>query len=456
MNINPSIFREFSIRGIADRDLPDQVVLATGHAIGSFFRQHGGDTLVVGQDVRLSSPRLGQAVIQGLRSSGVKVINVGVVPTPVLNFATDYYGAAGGVQVTASHNPPEYNGFKIRNAERTLSADEVQEVYRLAQASLETPGTDTGPVRQADIMPVYLEQIRAYARFQMAQRSLKIVVDGGNGTNGVLVSGLLRQLGCQVIELYCEPDGRFPNRSPDPTASGALVALASRVQAEKAEVGLAYDGDGDRLALVDEHGQQVLGDQIMMILARDILQHGPAKFVYEILCTQALADDIAAHGGDPIMVPSGYAFVHQAIQQHGAVLGGELSGHLFCIEPGFRFDDALLATIKLLNVLVQNQQPLSALVAALPTYYSSPEMRLLCPDTAKAKVVEAIKSHFERAYRVDLLDGARIHFEEGWALVRQSNTQPVISMRFEARSAEQLAVIQSRVQPLVEAEIKRY
>jgi len=294
-------------------------------------------------------------------------------------------------------------------------------------------------------------------------RPLKIVVDGGNGTNGLIVAQLLRDLGCQVSELYSEPDGNFPHRSPDPTASGALADLSAQVQAEKADLGLAYDGDGDRLALVDEQGRRVLGDQIMMILARDILQRGssgspqggPAKIVYEILCTQALADDVIAHGGEPVMTPSGYAFVHEAMQQSGAALGGELSGHLFCREPEFRFDDAILATIKLLNVVAPSLQPLSARVAALPAYDSSPELRLPCPDTAKAAVVEFVKTQFAPDYKVDTLDGARIHFAEGWALVRQSNTQPVISMRFEARSAEHLAAIQSRVQPMVEAEIKR-
>ena len=466
MSINPNIFREFSIRGIADHDLTDEVVVTLGRATGAFFKQRGGKTLVVGRDSRNSSPRLSRSLIQGLQHAGLKVIDLGLVPTPAHNFATDFYGADGGVMITASHNPPEHNGLKIRSEHRTLYADEVQEIYRLAttEAASPTPAVTTtaGSVELADIIPVYLERLKAHADFQSV-RPLKIVVDGGNGTNGLIVAQLLRDLGCQVSELYCEPDGNFPHHSPDPTASGALADLSAQVQAEKADLGLAYDGDGDRLALVDEQGQRVLGDQIMMILARDILRHGssgspqggPAKIVYEILCTQALADDVIAHGGEPVMTPSGYAFVHEAMQQTGAALGGELSGHLFCREPEFRFDDAILATVKLLNVVAPSPQPLSARVAALPAYHSSPELRLPCPDTAKAAVVEFVKTQFAPDYKVDTLDGARIHFAEGWALVRQSNTQPVISMRFEARSAEHLAAIQSRVQPLVEAEIKR-
>jgi phosphomannomutase/phosphoglucomutase len=459
MLINPHIFREFSIRGIADQDLTDEATTAIGQATGRFFKQHNGQTLVVGRDVRTSSPRISQALIQGLRRAGLKVIDLGLVPTPVHNFATDFYQADGGVMVTASHNPPEHNGLKIRNRDRTLAADEFQEIYQLALREPDEALPQMGLLEQADILPVYLERIKAQARqtFEVFKTSkvLKIVVDGGNGTNGLLVAGLLRDLGCQVIELYCEPDGSFPHRSPDPTADGALAHLSARVQAEKATLGLAYDGDGDRLALVDEQGRRVLGDQIMMILARDILRHGPAKIVYEILCTQALADDVAVHGGEPVMTPSGYAFVHEAMQQHGAALGGELSGHLFCREPEFRFDDAILATVKLLNVIALDPKPVSAHVADLPAYHSSPELRLPCPDPAKTRVVSSIKTHFEHDYRVDTLDGARIYFDEGWALVRQSNTQPVISMRFEARTAEELAEIQSRVQPLVEDEIKR-
>jgi len=474
MPINPNIFREFSIRGIADHDLTDEVVVTLGRATGAFFKQRGGKTLVVGRDGRNSSPRLSRSLMQGLQHAGLQVIDLGLVPTPAHNFATDFYGADGGVMITASHNPPEYNGLKIRNEHRTLYADEVQEIYRLATTEAANPilgvTTTAGSVELADIIPVYLERLKAQADFQSV-RPLKIVVDGGNGTNGLIVAQLLRDLGCQVGELYGEPDGNFPHRSPDPTASGALAGLSAQVQAEKADLGLAYDGDGDRLALVDERGRRVLGDQIMMILARDILQHGssgspqhgsssslhgdPAKIVYEILCTQALADDVIAHGGEPVMTPSGYAFVHEAMQQSGAALGGELSGHLFCREPEFRFDDAILATVKLLNVVAPSLQPLSARVAALPAYHSSPELRLPCPDTAKEAMVEFVKTQFAPDYKVDTLDGARIHFAEGWALVRQSNTQPVISMRFEARSAEHLAAIQSRVQPLVEAEIKR-
>ncbi len=459
--MNPNIFREFSIRGIADQDLPDEIVTVIGRAVGLFFGQRDAQTIVVGRDVRNSSPRISQAVVAGLLQTGIAVTDVGLVPAPVHNFATDLYKADAGVMITASHNPAEYNGLKIRTRDRSLHGDEVQEIYRLALMTEQSNGSETTAEKQAkraDPLPVYLERLKSISKLAKAAlpRPLKIVVDGGNGTNGQIVAHLLRDLGVMVTELYCEPDGDFSGRGPDPTSAKAAEMLSNWVQREQADLGLAYDGDGDRLAVVDELGQRVFGDQVMMILARDVLRHGPAKIVYEILCTQALADDITAHGGEPIVTPSGYAFVHRAMQEVGAAMGGELSGHLFFDEPGFRFDDSILASIKLLNILVRTQRPLSTLIADLPAYHSSPQFRLPCPDSAKAKVVASVKQHFEQDYTVETVDGARIHFPDGWGMVRQSNTQPVISMRFEARSPEQLKAIQSSVQTLVEAEIKRH
>jgi phosphomannomutase/phosphoglucomutase len=450
MKISSNIFREFSIRGVADRDLPAEVVIKIGRALGTYLeRKFRGKSVVVGRDVRLSSPRISRSLIEGLLQTGAEVIDVGLVPTPIQNFATDYFKADSGVMITASHNPPEDNGFKIRTQE-TLSGQAIQELYRLAVADDFIRGQ--GTLQEKDALPPYLAALRRYV---VSDRPLKIVVDGGNGANGQVVADFLRQQGHTIIELFIEPDGNFPNRNPDPTKAGATDALAQVVCSEGADVGLAYDGDGDRLVVVDEQGNQVLGDQIMMILARNVLRTGPAKIVYEILCTQALANDVVAHGGEPVMTPSGYAFVHDAMRQTDAALGGELSGHLFFNEPEFRFDDAILGTVKLLNVIGQSQTPLSALVADLPRYHSSPELRLKCPDEIKARIVDFVKRRFETEYKVDTLDGARIHFDGGWALVRQSNTQPVISMRFEARSAEQLAAIQHRVHPLVESEIER-
>ncbi len=444
MAVNPHIFREFSVRGIADRDLTDDVVTGLGQAIGTFFRAQNGETLVVGRDVRNSSPRIGRALIAGLLQAGLNVTDVGLVPTPVHHFATDFYDADGGVMITASHNPPEHNGLKIR-ADRTLRGDELQAIHRIAETGDFASGT--GKFQKSDPLPAYLERIKTHARIQPP---LKIVVDGGNGTNGPIVSQLLRDLGCDVIELYCEPDGNFPNRPPDPTAPGATADLSALVRAEGADLGLAYDGDGDRLAVVDERGDPTFGDQVLMILARDVLRRGPTKIVHESLCTQALADDVVAHGGEPVMAPSGYAFVHQAMRDTNAALGGEFSGHIFFNEPDFRFDDSILATVKLLNVVSQAQRPLSALVAGLPAYHSSPQIRLPCPDGIKRQVVQRVKDHFKTSHPVDELDGARIDFGDGWALVRPSNTQPALSLRFEATSGERLEELKRQVLGQVE------
>jgi phosphomannomutase/phosphoglucomutase len=480
IDVNPHIFREFSIRGIADQDLTDDVAIKIGQAIGTFFEQRGGQSLVVGRDVRHSSARINSSLIAGILQSGLHVIDVGVVPTPVHNFATDLFAADGGVMITASHNPPEHNGLKIR-ADRTLRGDELQEIYRIAanlskgtkfvqraesSADAETPAArhstpSSGSLRHADPLPIYLERIKTHDDISPRpgaggkqgthrRRSLKIVVDGGNGTNGLIVPHLLRELDCEVVELYCEPDGNFPNRSPDPTAPGAAADLSASVRAAGGDLGLAYDGDGDRLVLVDERGNMVLGDQIIMILARDVLHRGPAKIVYEILCTQALADDVIAHGGEPVMTPSGYAFVHQAMRDTGAALGGEFSGHFFFNEPDFRFDDPILATLKVLNIVSHSQRPLSSLVADLPAYYSSPQIRLPCPDEMKRQVVEQVKNHFKAFYLVGELDGARIDFGDGWALVRASNTQPVLSLRFEATSEKRLEQLKAQVLDQVE------
>lgn len=453
--INPQLFRSYSIRGDADRDLTDEVVARIGQAVGVFFRERGGQRLVVGRDGRLSSARISQRLIAGLLQAGLQVVDVGAVPTPVHNFATDWYGADGGAMVTASHNPPEQNGLKLRG-QLTLSEAELQEIYHLACAvpsPAQTSYTPDGRLERADVIPTYLEMLAAEVRFP---RQLKVVVDGGHGMNGPLVSQLLRQAGCEVVELFCQVDGRFPGRDPDPTAPGALDALSAAVRRAGADLGLAYDGDGDRLAVVDEQGQRIWGDYVLMLLARQVLAHGPASIVYEVLCSQALTDDILAHGGRPIRTPCGYAFVHQAVLDNQAPLGGELSGHLFFNRRHFRFDDAILASVEWLNLVALDGEPLSARLAQLPRYYASPPMRLPCADHVKRQVVEQVKQHFAADWPVDELDGVRVDFGDGWALVRASNTQPALSLRFEARTPDRLEPLMRRVLEQVQHWIAAY
>ncbi|MCK6627521.1 MAG: phosphomannomutase/phosphoglucomutase [Anaerolineae bacterium] len=457
--INPNIFREFSLRGLADKDLTDDAVVAIGQATGAFFKQSGSEKIVVGQDIRLSSPRISRRLIEGLLQAGLRVMDVGQVPTPVHNFATDFYGAGGGVMVTASHNPPEHNGLKLRNRDRTLYAHEIQEIYRLAVNRAEGFAKPFGSAEQVDILPIYLERLKVQAEQTCealkTSRVLKIVVDGGNGTNGLIVARLLRKLGCQVSELYCEPDGRFPHRSPDPTASGALAALSARVLAEGAALGLAYDGDGDRVVLVDDRGAIYFGDIILMLLARQAAQQGPFKVVHDVSTTKALADDVAAHGGQSYPVPVGYAFVHDKMREVGATLGGETAGHIFCLDDEFRFDDALLASVKLLNYISASNQSVSSLIDDLPRYHTSPNYRIFCPDHLKTQVIQNLIKRLQATYSVDTMDGAKIMFDHGWALIRPSNTQPALTFRAEGESAAEMERIKAELSLLLKNELTK-
>lgn len=448
--IDPHLFRGYSIRGLADSQLTDPVVGAIGRAVGTYVLQRGGRVAVIGRDARLSSPRIGRALSAALCDAGLVVTDLGMVPTPVHNFATDLYAADAGVMVTASHNPPEYNGFKIRD-HQTLDAAAIQMIYQLACDRSAAAPAVAGDLLHADPRPVYIERVRAHAD---VRRSVRVVVDGGHGANGPLVASLLGELDCQVATLHCAPDGRFPDRDPDPSAPGALAALAAQVQHTGAEIGLAFDGDGDRLLVVDERGQRILGDQLLMLLARDVLAQGPAAIVFEILCTRALAEDVVAHGGTPVVTPTGYAFVHAAVQAHQAALGGELSGHLFFNRPGFRFDDAILGAVKLISLLSRDRVPLSERIADLPAYATSPSIRLDCPDAVKQAVVARVRDHFARTLPVDDLDGAQIDFGDGRAVVRASNTQPALSLRFEARSEARLAEISEVVMGQVKTALR--
>ena len=399
--IKQSIFREFSIRGEAERDLPDSVVSQIGQAIGTYFASDASATkvaaatLVVGRDVRVSSARISQALVAGLISAGVTVLDIGLVPTPILNFAVDHFQADGGVMVTASHNPPQDNGFKLR-ADVTLTGDTLQQIYALAVKQTVVQGT--GILRHEDSLTPYLTALQARV---FLGRAKKVVVDGGNGINGQVVSRFLAELGHHIIELFTEPDGTFPNRNPDPTGPDALVAAAEAVVRHGADFGLAYDGDGDRLALLDEQGRPFYGDIVLMLLARHALQGGPIQVVHDVSCTRALADDVAAHGGQAHPSAVGYAFVHKKMRQLGATLGGESSGHIFCLDQTFRFDDAILASVRLLNYFGQSDSPVSTLIDQLPRYHTSPNLRIFCPDALKKQVVETIITHYRGTHPIE-------------------------------------------------------
>ncbi|HEM62633.1 MAG TPA: hypothetical protein ENO24_10110 [Chloroflexi bacterium] len=441
LSASRAVFKEYDIRGVADADLTTGAIETIGRAFGTYIqRTTGRNKVVVGRDVRVSSERFFSAVTRGLLSAGCHVVDVGVVPTPALSFAQESAFADGAVMVTASHNPAEFNGLKLQIGPYPLAGEALQHVERLiAKGQYET---GKGTMGAMDVLPQYVDCIRQRLR---PTRPLKVVVDGGNGAAGLVGSQLIEDLGCEVIRLYCEPDGRFPHHDPDPLEEANVRDLRALVVEHGADLGIGFDGDGDRLGVVDEHGQMVLPDKYVALLAREFLTDVPAKVVLDVRCSQALVDDIAAHGGVPLMTRCGNAYIIQKMRQENAALGVELSGHVFFNDPPLNFDDALFAAGKLVEYLSRSDLTLSQLIGELPRYYSSPEMRIPCPDTEKFAIVEAIKESFMQTHDVLDIDGARVKFDGGWALVRASNTQPVLSVRMEGRTEGDLHRIQAAV-----------
>ncbi len=449
--MNPHIFRAYDIRGVADRDLPDALVQDLGQAIGSELRQRGlFPVIAVGRDARLSSPRLRDALVLGLTQSGIDVVDIGVCATPMLYFAAFTLPVGGGVMVTGSHNPAGDNGLKITLDEKSLHGQDIQDLasrIRLKQFS-----SGPGQVRAHDIHGPYCDWI--VQRITMGPRKLRVVVDAGNGPTGPVAPGLLRRLGCEVIELFCEPDGNFPNHHPDPTVEANLVDLRRELVAQHADVGIAYDGDGDRIGVVAENDSILWGDRLMIVLARALLQAEPgAAIVGEVKCSQTLFDDIAAHGGRPVMAKVGHSLIKERMKQEHALLAGEMSGHIFYKHRYFGYDDAMYTTCRLLEILSHTTLPLSALLSGVPATFATPELRLACPDDQKFAVVAAVTAHFAKDHEVIDIDGARVLFADGWGLVRASNTGPVLVLRCEAQSAEGLQRITSTIVGAIEAQM---
>jgi len=430
--VNPNIFRAYDIRGDAERDLPTDLIVQLGQAIGTMTQRRGlRPVLAVGRDARLSSPRLRDALVQGLCGSGISVIDVGVVATPMLYFAAFNLEVGGGVMVTGSHNPAGDNGFKVTLDKASLHGEDIQQLMRLIQAEDFVRGS--GAVTPHDIHGPYTDWIAQH--IELGPRRLHVVVDAGNGPTGPVSPGLLRRLGCQVEELFCDMDGRFPNHHPDPTVAANLVDLQKGVAQHKADVGIAYDGDGDRIGVIDEQGGIIWGDRLMVLLSRAVLQAVPgAAIVGEVKCSQTLFDDIEAHGGRAVMSKVGHSLIKDRMKQEKAELGGEMSGHIFYKHRYFGYDDATYTTCRLLEILSRTQAPLSALLADLPQSFATPELRIHCPDDIKFAVVARVTAAFQRTNKVIDIDGARVLFADGWGLVRASNTGPILVLRCEAQS----------------------
>jgi phosphomannomutase/phosphoglucomutase len=432
--LKPTIFREYDIRGVADADLLSPDVELLGQGLGTYLRRHSGARINLGRDCRPSSDRLRDALAKGLVAAGCQVTDIGVVPTPVLYHSVVRSQADGAVMITGSHNPPEYNGFKVVCGSGTIYGSQIQEVRRIIEAREFTSGE--GVIRQDDAVTPYVEDLVSRVRLE---RRVKAVFDAGNGTVGPVMHRLLERLNCDAVELFFEMDGTFPNHHPDPTVEKYLSHLISAVREQGAELGIAFDGDGDRIGAVDEHGQVVWGDMLMLIFAREILTRKPGStFIGEVKCSQVLYDELKRLGGNPIMWRTGHSLIKAKMKETKAELAGEMSGHIFFADRYYGYDDALYAALRLLEIVSASGRPLSAQLEGVPRMVVTPEIRVDCPDEVKFKVVERVVQHFKRSREVVDVDGARVLFERGWGLVRASNTQPVLVLRFEADTVEHL------------------
>lgn len=440
--MNEHIFREYDIRGVVGNDLTDEIVNDLARAIGTFFRANGAKRASLGRDARESSPRFRDLLIQGLTETGCDVLDVGMVPTPTLYFTLFTEAVDAGVMITGSHNPADNNGFKVCLGKSTIFGEHISEIKRIALSKSFVSGQGSKEVRE--VVPAYSEYIRSNIR--MGPRKVRVVVDAGNGMGGFIGAPLYRDLGCEVIELFCEPDSRFPNHHPDPTVVENMRFAIDAVRRKWADLAIAFDGDADRIGVVDEAGQIIWGDQLMLIFARKILKESPgATFIAEVKCSQSLFDDIKRYGGNPIMWKVGHSLIKAKMKETHAAMAGEMSGHLFFADRYFGFDDGIYAGARLLEILSQMNGPVSSLLADVPKMFNTPEIRVDCPDEKKFDVVRILTEQFKKTYEVIDIDGARILFEHGWGLVRASNTQPVIVMRFEADTQEHLEELQALV-----------
>jgi phosphomannomutase/phosphoglucomutase len=440
--VKPGIFREYDVRGIVGEDFKVEEMELFARGYGTLLKARGGTKAVVGMDCRESSPAIKQRVLEGLTKSGLEVVDVGMCPTPVLYFAIRHLQAHGGLMITASHNPPEYNGFKVCVGPDTIFGDGLQELNRIIEGGRFSEGQ--GSISHYPIQDPYSSHILGDVRLK---RTVRVAVDAGNGTAGVFAGPIFRSLGCSVVELYFEPDGRFPHHDPDPTVPENMRDLQRAVVEQGLELGIAFDGDGDRIGVVDEKGEIIPGDMLMVIFAREILKHRPgATFIGEVKCSQRMYDEIERLGGRGIMWKTGHSLIKAKMKEEKALLAGEMSGHLFFADRYFGYDDAIYAGCRLLEILSQGTKPLSSFLEGLPKAFATPEIRIPCPEEQKFSLVDRVRGMLSAKYPVIDIDGARVLFPDGWGLIRASNTSPVLVLRFEAKSEESLARIREEVE----------
>lgn len=448
--MNPQVFREYDIRGVVEEDFDDDFVVKLGRAYATMLARAGKRTITLGRDCRLSSERLAHLLLEGLLPSGINVIDIGVVPTPLLYFSMLHWQMDGGAMITGSHNSAEYNGFKLGVGPSTIFGEQIKELERIIERGDFGSGAARGTLGSRPILPEYRDFIRKQFKFS---RPMTVAVDGGNGCGGAVAEPMMRELGIKTLGLFIEMDGHFPNHHPDPTVEHNMRDLIGAVRANHADVGIAYDGDADRIGAVDENGRIVWGDELLVVFARAILaEHPGAAVIGEVKCSQRLYDDIAGHGGRGIMWKTGHSLLKSKLKQEHAALAGEMSGHMFFADRYYGFDDAIYASFRLLEIIDRTGKRLAELLADLPKTITTPEIRLDCPDAKKLDIVRRLADYFRSRYPVTEIDGVRVKFDGGWGLVRASNTQPALVLRFEARDQAAMDAIRELFEERLEQE----
>ncbi|WP_300457619.1 phosphomannomutase/phosphoglucomutase [Desulfobacula sp.] len=448
--MNPGIFREYDIRGVAGQDILEEDVVSIGKAYGTLLQQQNKKIVSIGRDCRQTSEKFSDLLIQGILSTGCDVIDIGTCPTPVLYFSIQHLNLDGGAMVTASHNPPEYNGFKLMNGNDSIHSQGLQDIRIVIEKKDFVHGN--GQVTQKDVITPYKDYIVNNIQIN---HPLKIGIDAGNGTGGITALPVLKKLGCEVHDIYCDMDGTFPNHEADPTQKKNLLELIQLVKEKHLDLGVGYDGDADRIGVVDKNGQVIYGDQLMVIYAREILQRNPgATFIGEVKCSMVMYDDIRNHGGIAIMWRTGHSLIKKKMKEEKAVLAGEMSGHMFFKDRYLGYDDALYATCRLLEIMADTGKGVDDLIQDLPKTFTTPEIRVDCPDEIKFDVVAKIVAHFKARQDVIDIDGLRAVYDDGWGLVRASNTQPALVLRFEALSEPRRDEIRHEIESVLKTIIE--
>ncbi len=440
------IFREYDIRGIVGQDFDLAEAEIIGRGYGTYLKQKGGTRAVVARDCRLTSDSIRDGLIKGMVKSGLEVVDVGVCPAPVFYFALRHLNMHGGLMITASHNPPEYNGFKVCVGPDTIFGDDIQDFRRVIEKEQFESGD--GRAEEFDIVTPYSDYLTQNIKLA---RTVKLAIDSGNGTGGVVAGPILQRLDSPAVELFTEMDGNFPNHMPDPTVLKNMVTLAETVVEQGLELGIGFDGDADRIGVVDEKGQLIYGDMLMIIFAREILKtEKNGTFIAEVKCSKNLYDDLEAKGGRPIMWKTGHSLIKKKMKEEKALLAGEMSGHMFFAHRYFGFDDAIYAACRLLEIVSRTDMPVSEYLADLPKMYNTPEIRVECPEDKKFQLVEKVKKELEQDHDIIDVDGVRVCFPDGWGLLRASNTGPLLVLRFEAESESRLTDIRNLVEGTLE------